>query len=296
MPACRFGSQYFNSETENCGHCSRCSACQVKAQRFCRECPECQKTCDISTFTNADRSSLTVSSPQIEFDLRYLQSKYASQQTRLEFIRVQKTVFKVSISRSSEETSLDLDLELSAPSISKADCKVPPGLRVSVRLARPEQTIMSLSLTSFNQIIRSIESVSILSYFKVNFAFIIIDFINKNKLFTYAFGLNPHKTAFTTDLNLFVISNNYLETDALLSLALGLTDQARAREYAAIRVHSGHRINEHLFEEVEPVDFVDLIVCLVLLLSSGLHGLAKWFTRVATLRLRLDSSKRLTQG
>ena len=220
---------------------------------------------------------------------------YNSQAPTLQFIRLQKTVFRLALSESFKETSLDVELALSADSISRADCKVPPDLRIRARLVRPESTLINLSLSSFNHILCSIESVSIMSYFKVNFAFIIIDFINKNKLFTYAFGLNPHKTQFTTDLNVFVTSNNYLENDALLSSALGLTSQARAHEFAAIRAHSGHQINEHLFEEVELVDFVDLIVLLAMLLSRGLYALATWFIRKSALHLGPDSSKRLTQ-
>ena len=199
------------------------------------------------------------------------------------------------ISYSAKETSVDFELDLSASSISRADCKVPPDLRVRVRLARPERKIIKLSLKGLKYITRSIESVSILSFFQSNLAFIFLDFINKNKLLTYAFGLNPHKTVLTTDLNLFMISKNYSGNDALLSLVLGLTDQARAREYAAIRVHSGHRINEHLFEEVEPLDLMDLILCLLILLSRGLFALATRFVRVVSLRLGLSSSKRLTQ-
>ena len=295
MPLCRFGSQYFNSERELCGNCSRCSACQVKAQRFCEECPKCQKACDIFAITEADQSSLSLSSPRIEFDLRFLRLKYANQGVPVEFTRLQQTVFKLSISNSAKETSVDFELELPASSISRADCKVPPDLRVRVRLARLERKIIKLSLKGLKYIVRSIESVSILSYFKLNFAFILIDFANKNKLFTYAFGLNPYKTAFTANLNLFVVSNNYLKCDALLSLALGLGDQTRAREYAAIRVHSGQHINEHLFEEIEPLDLMDLILCLLILLNRALFALATRFIRAVSLRLGLSSPKRLTQ-
>lgn len=295
MRDCNYDLQYFDPKAQKCLFCSECSACQVKNQFFCSKCAKCQKTCDIFILKKADHSAVIVSSPQIEFDLKYLQKNHLKKNISLKFIRLQKTVFEIKLNDSSNVTSTDIELELSAMSISWADCKMPPFLLGQVRLERPKQKIMDLSFQNFKQILQLIESLSILAYFKFNLVFIFIDFINKNKLLTYIYGLNPHKTTFFTDFNLFIISNNYQQSDLFFSWVLGLSDDILSREYAAIRIHSGFRINEQFLEEVELLDFTDLVVYSLILLNSGLLVVVKWFARKFSLNPRMHSQKQMAQ-
>lgn len=266
---CIENKEYFDGI--KCSLCTDCPICQVKRELFCSECPKCQRKCEINVSTNESGTVISISTPQIKLDSSYLKKKY-SQFVRI--LEISKDSFNLVWSNFKEEVFFDFEIDLE--SILQANCLFLKSIVVPIYLKRKSSRFLGSTIGTINTILSSIETLSVFAYFKMNFSFIIIDLINKNKLFMYSFGLEPHLTSFALDFNLFIISGNYKSNDVFFVNYFGLTTIEKVKEVNLMLLSVGSRIKEFYFEEVELLELVEIIFFIVLILLRIFYKIAQF--------------------
>jgi hypothetical protein len=218
---------------------------------------------------------LTVYSPGAMFDLNYFRQKY----TKLLFSAINNNSFQILLQPKLSEFAIDFELDVKA--LLSSNCKMNFSVVFPLHLKRKTDKFLGSTLKSINTVLTSIESISFLLYFKVNISFIIIDFINKNKLFMYIFGLKPYLPRFLKDFNLFITSDNYKSNNVAVINFFNLNTPQKINSFDNSKFIVGHRINEFFFEEVEILEMFEILMVVLLILLRLMFKVAQWCKNIS---------------
>jgi hypothetical protein len=178
--------------------------------------------------------------------------------------------------------------------ISTINCIQSEDLTLQIESRNKEEKILGISSKNVSQISKSVQSLSILLQLKSDGVYVLIDFLNKNKLINYLFLMKPMINGVFMNLNQFSRTNNFKDSNFLVKALFGLKDPKKLKRFKTIIVSTGIAMNEHHISEVEIVKLNQLIFLLVLALLRLNYVLNFLFYRKVFKNLRLLEKKKLT--
>lgn len=264
--------EYF--ENFECKDCKACPTCQKNNQYFCKNCFHCKQICQVSLKIDEANTIATFYIPTVQMNLEIFKKKYLE----LIFKEIDEESFSISTKPNIEEIKVDFELDINA--INRAQCIIKESMLYSLNLKGNIKRFFGSTLKSVNTIIKSLETFSLLSYFNFNISFIIIEFININKLFLYSFGLKPHLNSFVKEFNLFLISKNYLSNDSLLIKYFNLQDKKTNNKFNMLKTSSGIKSKENYFEEAEIFKLYEFIIICIMIILRIFYIVSKYFEKI----------------